>query len=193
MASTVGHSMAGLAICLAATPKGGVGRLLREDKARIAGYMLLANLPDLDFLAGAVLYGDAEKIHGGVLHGLPFAALVAVALALAIPAASRLRSFLVYFAVIASHDIIDLFTSYRGVGRVETTGAAIFAPFVERKITMPVALFFGPTHGTLDKLVSLHNVAVVAYEVALFSVVIGVIVLIKAGGVLTKADGTPKR
>ena len=183
MASTVGHSLAGLAICLAATPKGEVGRLLREDKSRIVGYMLLANLPDLDFLVGAVLYGDAERIHGGILHGLPFAALVALVLAFAIPAsASRLRSFLTYFAVIASHDVMDLFTSYLGVGRGETTGAAIFAPFVERKITMPIALFYGPLHGTLDKLVSLHNVAVVLYECVLFSVVIGLIAFFKAPG-----------
>lgn len=180
MPSTVGHSLTGLAICLATTPKGEVGRLLREHKARIAGYILLANLPDVDFLVGAVLYRDPERIHGGVLHGLPFAALVALVLAFAVPAAaSRLRSFLTYFALIASHDVFDIFTSYRGVGLEETTGAAIFAPFVERKITMPVALFYGVVHGTLDKLVSLHNVAVVAYECALFSVVIGVIVFLK--------------
>ena len=180
MASTVGQSLAGLALYLAAEPRGQLRERLWQNAARIAARIALANLPDVDLLVGAVVYGDAERIHGTITHGLPFAAVAALVLALLWPMdGRRRRSFLLYFAVIGSHDVIDLFTSHRGLGLVQTSGVAILWPFVREKIAPPFAFFYGPLHGSWAKLVSLHNVASVLLESVTLSAVIGFIVLVK--------------
>jgi inner membrane protein len=184
MASTVGHSLAGFAVYLATTPRDRLNRAaLWRDRGRIAFFMFLANLPDLDFLIGFLVWGDAERIHGGVTHGLPVAAAIAAALAFAFPAGmSRARSFLVYFAVVASHSLIDLFTSFHGIGFVPTYGVTILAPFSDAKVILPVSLFLGAGHGSLEKLLSLHNVAVVVYEVVVFGALDGVVLAVKLAG-----------
>jgi inner membrane protein len=145
--------------------------------------MVLANLPDLDFMIGHFVWGDAERIHGGVTHGLPVAAAIAVVLALAFPGGmSRVRSFLVYFAAIGSHGLIDLFSSFHGVGLVPTYGVSILAPLSDAKVSLPVSLFFGVSHGSLEKLLSLHNVWVVLYEILVFGTLVGVVLAVKLAG-----------
>jgi membrane-bound metal-dependent hydrolase YbcI (DUF457 family) len=169
-----------LALYLAAEPRGQLRQRLRENAARIAAFMALANLPDVDLLVGAVVYGDALHIHGAITHGLPFAAVAALVLALLWPLEGRRRrSFLLYFAVIGSHGVIDLFTSHLGLGLVRTSGVAILSPFVREKISPPFALFYGPLHGSWAKLLSLHNVVSVLLESVGFSALIGFIVLVK--------------
>jgi inner membrane protein len=184
MASTVGHSLAGLAVYLAVTPRDRLKRAaLWQDRRRIAMFMVLANLPDLDFLIGLLVWGDAERIHGGVTHGLPVAAAIAAVLAFAFPAGmSRVRSFLVYFAVIGSHALIDLFTSFHGVGWAQTYGVTILAPLSDVKVILPLSLFLGASHGSLEKILSLHNVVVVVYEILVFGTLDGVVLAIKLAG-----------
>lgn len=180
MASPVGHSLAGLAVYLAATPRDRLGWALWRNWRRIAVFMVLANLPDLDFAIGFFVWGDAERIHGGVTHGLPVAAAIAAVLALGFPGGmSRGRSFLVYLAAIASHGLIDLFTSFHGVGLVPTYGVSILAPLSDAKVVLPVSLFFGVSHGSLAKLLSLHNVSVVLYEILVFGTLLGVLLAAK--------------
>jgi len=179
VASPIGHSLAGLTIYLAATPRTRVGQALREDWRRIVGFIALANLPDLDFLIGTIVYGHAERIHGGITHGLPFAVAVALVVALTWPTEDRGRSFLLCLAVLGSHGVIDLFTSHRGLGLVQTSGVTILSPFVREKIAPPFALFYGSLHGTWAKLMSLHNVVVVLYETVIFSALLGFVVFLK--------------
>lgn len=176
MASTVGHSLAGLAIYLALTrPPVTVPRLWAERK-RVAAVMALANLPDIDFLIGGLLYRDPHWMHGRITHGVPFALLVALVLALTIPAGPSVsRAFGVYAAVITSHAVIDLFTSPFGISWHWTGGVPLLLPLVDRRFSAPLGLFPGVAHRGLDQLMSLHNVMVVLYELAVFLTVIGLI------------------
>lgn len=181
MASTFGHALAGLALYLAFVPKRDLRQRLQDEKAKLVGFMALANVPDLDLLIGFLFYKDPHQIHGGITHGLPFAIVTAGVLALVCPAlGSFLRSFQAYVVVVGSHAGIDLLTSYQGVGFQTGAGLSLFSPIVSQKISLPLALFFGVSHKHLSQIVSLHNLWVVCYEGVVFSVLIVLVMHLKA-------------
>src|SRR5689334_17403248 len=101
---SVGHAMVGLAAS-AGTPAPRPGRALL-----LAGLALLPDADGIAFLLG-VPYG-ATWGHRGASHSLAFAAAAGALVAGLGPqlAGSRVRTFLLATAVVASHGLLDAFT-----------------------------------------------------------------------------------
>jgi membrane-bound metal-dependent hydrolase YbcI (DUF457 family) len=130
-------------------------------------FACLANLPDGDMLVSYLLTGHVLTYHGGASHSLAFALLVALLVATQVRA-GRLYAVLLIFLTVASHTLIDSVTAAR-IGWHETRGMPLLWPFSDHRFTMPFALFPGPHHDTLDRLIDFHNLKVMAYELLFFS------------------------
>jgi membrane-bound metal-dependent hydrolase YbcI (DUF457 family) len=130
----VGHCLAAGAIALAArrpeAKRQGVGAL---------GLLVVANLPDIDFLFGMPA-GDASRYHWGPTHSIT-AALIAGALAAVI---MRLlhrpvwRAACLTTAAWASHVLLDLML---GPVHSEPYGLSVFWPFADERRMLPWAVF----------------------------------------------------
>jgi hypothetical protein len=187
MASSVGHAMAGACLYLLAgeTVEEGRGRAAVAQGGRARGilfYAFLANLPDVDFIAGMALYGRANALHGMVTHSIAFA-VVAAAVAAVLRRAGGygfLGSLCVYALTVASHDVMDALSG-RAVGFTGGEGVALLYPFVERKISLPVSLFHGVRHRDLSQLASMENLLVVFVEILVFAPLITAIARLKRG------------
>lgn len=138
MATPLGHSLAGYAIAQFTAPKGG---------HRMRGWWLLpivmANLPDLDFLPG-LLAGRPALYHHGVTHSLGFALLIS----LGVTGIYRLRkrpfpaTFHLCFLAYLSHLLLDVLSPD---GR-RPYGIPLWWPLSAAYFTGPVALLLGVRH-----------------------------------------------
>jgi membrane-bound metal-dependent hydrolase YbcI (DUF457 family) len=170
MPTPIGHSLAGLAIHFVARRfNPGIGW-------RVALLVvLLANLPDIDFLPG-YLMGDPRGYHWGPTHSL-FAAMM-VGLAVGVMTRGNgitSRSFALLAATAyASHLLLDLSL---GPG-APSLGLQIFWPFSETRRMLPWAIFrMAPdsieTVGPVGTLFSLEILPVVVREIMLLAPLLG--------------------
>lgn len=163
MPTPIGHSLAGLTVRLAARrrplPSRGWSALL---------ILILANLPDIDFLPG-YLVGDPRAYHWGPAHS--FAAALLVGLVIAAVGRARgwnfLPLFLIATAVYSSHLLLDLML---GPG-APSVGLQIFWPISHDRFMMPWSVFaMAPktieTIGPVGALFSWEILPVIAREVA---------------------------
>lgn len=166
MASTLGHALCGISLLAAAgalkpTP------LTRFTLGNLLLFACLANLPDLDMLAGYLLTGHVLSYHGGATHSLAFALLVALLVSMRVRS-DRGFTFLLLGLVVASHPVIDSLTGPQ-LGWHDTRGMPLMWPVSDTRFSMPFTLFPGPRHDTLDRLMDVHNLKVMAYELLFFS------------------------
>ncbi|HQT00506.1 MAG: hypothetical protein B7Y26_09250 [Hydrogenophilales bacterium 16-64-46] len=166
MSSTLGHALCGVTI-LAAAGSLSHGPFTRFDLRQVLLFAGLANLPDIDMLFSYLLTGHVLSYHGGVTHSLAFALLVALGVASRVQSGRR-SVFLLAGLVVASHSLIDSFTGAQ-LGWHPTRGMPLLWPFSDERFAMPVTLFPGPRHDTLNRLLDIHNLKVMAYELLFFS------------------------
>lgn len=159
MASPIGHTLAGILIYCwrdSRRPSATTPGFSRRCMA-MAGYALLANLPDLDFVVGWMITGHPNTYHHGTSHGLLFMAAAAALVALTWRKPGGFwSSWKVYSIVIGSHALIDLFTGTE-LGLHASRGVPLLAPLMSVPFTSPVTLFIGPDHGELQDLFGPHN------------------------------------
>jgi hypothetical protein len=144
VATTLGHTLAGavLAEWTARRPRGApVSR-----RTALVLCCVLANLPDLDFLASYLIIGDPRRLHGGVTHTLLFV-LVGMAL--------------------GSHLVLDFFAG-QSLGVADGWGVMLFYPFSESRLESPVKLLFGARHRDVRALLSRENAFALLWEAAVF-------------------------
>lgn len=189
MATTVGHALCGVAILLTAA-KIRPSPLTSVNFPNVALFAMLANLPDIDMLAGYLLTGDVLAYHGKITHGVLFALLSAWLTARIRQTDRRAYAAIIYFLVILSHDLIDSLTG-PNLGWHGTHGMPMFWPLSEARLAMPVTLFPGPHHDTWARLISLHNLKVIAYELVVFAPLIASLSLLL--GRCRDNDGGSKR
>lgn len=115
---TIGHVAIGFA---AARAHARGGDDLTKQMVLFGG---LAVLPDLDLLATSV----ARLGHRGATHSLFAAAVLALFVGLVGPRASRVRTTIVAFLVVASHGLIDPLNT-------NSIGTAYFWPFSSARLT----------------------------------------------------------
>jgi membrane-bound metal-dependent hydrolase YbcI (DUF457 family) len=124
--------------------------------------ILLANLPDLDFVME--LGFRANELHRGFSHSLLTAVLVSVTLSVVwriVP--SFWRSALLYFAAYGSHLLIDICTGTH-LGWTHTGyGIPLFWPW-QQQFASPLILAFGVRHANLAALFSIDNLRSCTYE-----------------------------
>lgn len=177
----VGHALAGLAFQQARP-----GFFLRNRWLDAFCFMILANLPDADFLPGFIL-GRPNLFHHGASHSLGAALGVAGAGAALLrlaqgrtAASGRSRvpgQALMIFLVYCSHLLLDVFA----LDFVAPYGLPLFWPFSSRSIIASRPLFLNITRSPLagDFLASIfnrHNLQAALREV----VIIGGFVLLAA-------------
>ena len=138
MATPLGHSLAGYAICQFVTPK-------TSNPSR--DWQLLsismAQLPDLDFLPG-FLMGRPTLYHQGITHSIGFALLISLGTAII----CRLRgkpfsaAFSLCFLSYLSHLLLDMLSPD---GRLPY-GIPLLWPLSSAHFTGPMALLLGVHH-----------------------------------------------
>ncbi len=139
--------------------------------------IVLANLPDLDFLPGC-FDGNANHLHRGFTHSLTFAILISLALSCAwriVP--GFWRSTLLYFTAYSSHLLIDFFTGTK-IGWTHTGfGMPLFWPW-SKEFSSPLILTFGVRHKTFAALFSLDNVWSCAFELLTCSAITAIVLVL---------------
>ena len=181
MASPVAHSFAGYWIFqFFAQSKFRVLRFRRGKLLPLGILVVVANLPDFDFLLSMAIRGNLNDLHRGFTHSLPAAAFVSVVLTFAWPIATPIwGSALVYFTAYSSHLLIDLFTGLR-LGWTNTGyGIPLFWP-LPQKYSSPLILIIGVQHQNLTAVWSIQNAASGMYELLTFGAITAIILVIRA-------------
>ncbi len=185
MASPIGHGLAGILIYCwrdsrrpSATTPG-----FRQRGMAMAGYMVLANLPDFDFVVGWMITRHPNAYHHGTSHGLLFMAAAAALVALTWKEPSGFwSSWKVYSIVIGSHALIDLFTGTE-LGLHTSGGVPLLAPLTRLTFTSPVTLFIGPDHAEFRDLFAPHNWLCSAFDLIPFGLVALALFLFSSPGI----------
>jgi membrane-bound metal-dependent hydrolase YbcI (DUF457 family) len=165
MPTPIGHSLAGITIQLASGHK-----LARHQLTSLLLILVVASLPDIDFLPG-YWSGEPRAYHWGPTHSV-FAALM-VGAACGWVARLRGRRFgvtcLLVSAVYASHLLLDMML---GPDEAPSLGLQVFWPVNHDRWMMPFSLFrMAPPSiesiGPVETLFSREILPVVAREVML--------------------------
>lgn len=166
MASPIGHGLVGLAAVRLAP-----GGARRVPVWWYALAVLLANLPDFDFLPGILIH-DAGRFHRGASHSLLAAGVVGVIAGL-LARRARLAAWrfgAACAALYASHLVVDFFSE----DPVAPVGQPLFWPLSLRVIS-PWTPFLGVSHdgtGLGDFIASVltgANALVIGREVAVLA------------------------
>ncbi len=157
MASPIGHALIGATLYIAAsrTAPDASTRTLRN----IAIASTLAALPDADMLVGWMAYGDRMAIHRFASHGIFFAAMMALAVALVYRIERGiLASWWRYALFLTSHTVVDMLSSPEGPGIHPGEKVALLAPFTYQRWTSPFSIFYAVDLRGTDPLVSMHGI-----------------------------------
>ncbi len=163
MASPVGHVLAGALSAGAIHPK-----VFWKERNGLAAVLIGANLPDLDYLFGAVVNAP-NRFHHLWTHSLGFVLIVALTAALAARIwrfAPPLQTALLWGGVVLSHVAVDFFT----VDHSAPMGIQLFWPLSGRFVLSAWTPFgdLWKAGGTADFIPSLfcgHNAGTVLREI----------------------------
>ncbi len=186
MASPIGHTLCGFT-CLIAVEITQSPKFRALDWKNAALFAFLANLPDIDFFIGYLFSSDPHRFHSGPTHSLVFALTAGVFFGcLFFRRLGPVLSWLIPTGVILSHSLIDLFTG-PALGFHTSYGVSLLWPLEEGRIRVPLSLFLGVHHDNWERLLSLHNVWVMATEI------IGFLPLIFILSIWSARKRTPRR
>ena len=169
MPTPIGHSLAGTAIRLAA------GKSVAARWWTWPLIVVLANLPDIDFLPG-YLVGDPRKYHWAATHSIAAALIVG----LLVGAVVRWRGgrfalpFTIATAAYLSHILLDTLI---GPGPTPSLGLMVFWPFDTSRYMFPWSVFrMAPasiaSDGPIGALFSVGILPVIAREVLVLGPVV---------------------
>ena len=138
--------------------------------------ILLANLPDFDFLIE--LGFRANELHRGFTHSL----IAGIVVSLGLGSMWRIvpgfwRSVLLYFAAYGSHLLIDLCTGSRLGWTNSGSGIPLLFPW-HHEFSSPLILVYGVRHGNLAALFSLDNAFSFSYELLTFGAITAVLLIL---------------
>jgi len=192
--TSVGHSLAGLSLYFIFNRK---LSLLKEWK-NVLFFLILANLPDLDFLPG-IVSGDLNRYHHGASHSIGFCLLVGV-IAAGIYKLRKNAPFInpvrnarkpvrenkisnwvkygfISFCLCFSHILIDLF----GRDTCPPYGEKLFWPFSNKYFIASFTPFGEVDHTSLMTIVlNPCNYVVVLKEIIVFiPILLGIFIFIK--------------
>ncbi len=177
MALPIAHATAGYLV-----HRAGRG-VLAEDRSSLGGwrravvFMIVGNLPDMDFLVGFVI-GRPGLLHRGISHTVLAAAVFAVVAAAVVHWRWRERfapAALLFGAAYLSHLTLDFFT----IDTRPPSGGQFLWPFSAAYYMSPVT-FFTEIHidgmtraGFLRTVLAWQTVAVLRREIVIAAVVLG--------------------
>lgn len=178
MPSPVAHSLIGFIVYYSLTNKGKINWKI------IGTYVLVANLPDFDFIPGFIL-NSPNNFHRSFSHSIGMSIIFGLFLALISHFKAHpknfIHNFLLYGGLYLSHIFLDLFS-------VDTSvpfGVQIFWPITHFFYISPFSLFLDIQRDISSNtefiytLFNLHNFKTILIEVSIFLPVIGSIYLYK--------------
>lgn len=150
----------------------------------LATMVVVASLPDADFLVGLVA-GDANLYHHGVTHSIGFCALAACATALILDRCWALGFWkwtALNGALLMSHLLLDALTADTRA----PYGQPLLWPLWGRYLQGPVTVFFdirrtGACAEFFSSLWSAHNLKAVAWEILLVGPLVAILDLRRRG------------
>lgn len=188
MASTVGHALCGVS-CLLAVIAASPGRPIPFTFRSVALFVVLANLPDIDFLAGYLWASDPHLFHQRATHTLAFAGLAGFLAGIVWRGPFGLWTAAGAFSfTILSHDLVDMLSG-PAPGFNRSPGLALLWPFDEGMVSAPLTIFAGIRHSTIEELIGLHNVMAMAHECAVFLPIIALLYVWRAKNPRIRANG----
>jgi membrane-bound metal-dependent hydrolase YbcI (DUF457 family) len=172
MASPIAHSFAGFWTFLVFAKQLQIRLPVqwRQYVLKLGVLVLLANLPDFDFLISFALLGNAS-LHHEFTHSLVAGVLVALAVSCLWRIAPGFwRSAMIYFTAYGSHLLIDLCTG-RTLGWTNTgSGIPLLWPW-PKEFSSPLILIPGVRHGSLRAIFSMDNAWASVYELLIFGAI----------------------
>jgi inner membrane protein len=182
----IGHALAGIA-CQQASPR----FFLKNRWLDAAVFVLLANLPDGDFLPG-FLQGFPNRYHHGIFHS--FGAMLAVSAAIALVLRKKkkpIQVFAMAFIVLASHLVLDFLT----LDFKPPYGLPLFWPLSGDYVIDASPVFLNITRSPhsanfFSSLFSLHNLKAALLEIGILG---GVVLLVTAARIGLAADRQRQR
>lgn len=146
-------------------------------------FVVVANLPDIDFLPGLILDDPNAYHHHYLSHSLGFAVFVGAVLGYYF-SRRKSRNFLWYFLLFScvcfSHMVLDYVTADTS----EPVGLPMFWPFTRSYYYAPFSVFAavhktgGSSASFLKSLLALHNFWVALWEIVVFVPVLTIIKII---------------
>lgn len=172
VASPVAHTLAGFWTFLLLTARSKL--LLIAACVRYLPQLillvLLANLPDIDFLFGLGDRANWDAFHHGFTHSFVAAFVVAFAVTCVWRmAGSFWRSFSLCFLAYSSHLLIDFFTGTKLGWNSTGSGIPLLWPLA-KEFGSPLILVVGVKHKDFPALFSLANLQSSLYELLVFGV-----------------------
>jgi membrane-bound metal-dependent hydrolase YbcI (DUF457 family) len=172
MASPIAHSFAGFWTFLVFAKQLQIRLPVqwRQYVLKLGVLVLLANLPDFDFLISFALLGNAS-LHHEFTHSLVAGVLVALAVSCLWRIAPGFwRSAMIYFTAYGSHLLVDLCTG-RTLGWTNTgSGIPLLWPW-PKEFSSPLILIPGVRHGSLRAIFSMDNAWASVYELLIFGAI----------------------
>jgi inner membrane protein len=158
MPSPVAHSLMGYIIYLLSTM-----RASSRKGLLFLVFILVANIPDIDFLPG-ILMGDIRRFHHGITHSILFSIYFGLLIS-SVCYLKRIerfnRAFTLAFALYFSHILLDYFVLSPG------RGVPFFWPFSAEKFMIGFVIFptfnYVSPDGTLT-IFSFHNLRTMIVE-----------------------------
>ncbi len=172
MPSPIAHSLVGYLIYRVASRP-----FDRQKRYIILLYLLVANIPDLDFLPG-IFVGNANKYHHGISHSIGFSLIFALGcyIILRLLRHGYARKYVTIFSCLYfSHIIIDYLTKAPGNSYGDPVGAQFFWPFSNEYYIAPFAFFSiihfqgGSASEFVFSLLSLNNLMAISVEFIILS------------------------
>jgi len=164
MCTPVGHSLAGMAIFYATGNKPA-----KEDIRRLGWFILLANLPDFDFIPG-ILLGEPGRYHHGISHSIGMGLIVFLLAwwwASARFARNRITIAFTAFALVGSHLLLDWLT-WDPPG-TNGQGVPLLWPWSDEYYLAPVTIFPRvERHDLLSAETLANNLTGLVIELAVF-------------------------
>lgn len=181
MPSPVAHSLLGLSVGLVFHwPRGallnGWFQTLSRHRAALLGAMVVANLPDIDYVPG-MLTGDLNAFHHGYTHTLGWIVLVGGGIWLCWRSAQDKmgwREAIFLFVCLLSHLLADMLTDDGSF----PYGIMFFWPLTDTSYISPFPVFPRPSKAAFMDIFSLHNVRVMMVELL---IALPVVLLVIAG------------
>ena len=174
MPSPIGHSLAGYVIYAGTNDS----HTIRWKTLFL--YILVANLPDFDFVPGFLL-GTPNSFHRGVSHSLGFAFLFGIVLGLFVARNTTnqkfFKSILIFSGLYFSHIFLDFFS-------VDTSipiGEKVFWPISNEYFSAPFQFFFdikrrvSSNYEFIATLFSFHNFLAILIEIAVLIPVLALV------------------
>jgi len=157
----IGHSLVGLIIYDIFNQK----QKWSKNMSYIFMYIFLANLPDGDFIPVILGFDYLNVFHRGLTHTLLFSMIIAALLGAGIKLKDKTSffdSFPVFFLLIYSHVIIDIFN----VDTRPPSGVMALYPLTDQYFHIP--LLPPVSHSNLQALLSIANLKTAIFELSLF-------------------------